>query len=81
MGIVIYGKFPRQYSLKQARKFLGSGFFRKALMEMSLEDVERMANASEASLTDAWLAYGAIYRYRKLREQPNKPCEVVKIAA
>lgn len=81
MGTIIYVNFGK-YSLKQARRFLGSGFFRKALTEWSIEELERTANASDAYMTDAHDAYTAILRFRKAREQiGGTPCPVIRLAA
>lgn len=75
MGQVIHVNFRKNsYSLQQARKFLGSGYFRKALMEWSLEELQRSANAGEAWLTDAGLAYTAILNFRtKSKITEEKP--------
>lgn len=65
MGEVIYVNFRKpKYSLQQARQFLGSGYFRKALYEWSIEELESTVNHPEAFLTDAHEAYNAILEYR-----------------
>lgn len=80
--MIIYVDFRKnKYPLKQAREFLGGGYFRKALMEWSIKELERSSNAGEACLTDAGLAYNAILEFRKRRANLGEPCEVIKIAA
>ena len=71
MGIVIHVNFPQKYTLKKARKFLGSRFFREALMVWTLDYLERTSNAGEAWLTGAADAYGAILRYRMQRNDSS----------
>jgi hypothetical protein len=47
MGIVI--PFPnRKYSLAEAKRFLGNHYFKKALFEWSLEELERMRGTPTA---------------------------------
>lgn len=84
MGDLIRVNFrPNHYSLRQAREFLGGGFFRKALFDWSLEELERTANAGEACLTDAGDAYSAILRFRQARlevrptESERASCQVI----
>lgn len=80
MSNVIRVDFKRdRYSLKRAREFLGSRFFREALYVWSLDELRATANHPEAWLTEAEDAYNAILRFRISREC-GKACPVLKIA-
>lgn len=56
-----------QYTLQAARKFLGGGFFRKALLEWSIEELRGTIAHPECGFTDAFDAYSAILRFRLTR--------------
>jgi hypothetical protein len=57
--------------MKEARQYLGSGFFRKALFDWTIDELERTMAGSW--LTDAELAYGAILHWRKGQEENLHP--------
>lgn len=79
MSNIIHVRFPNhfKYSLKQARKFLGSGYFRKALMEWSLQELERTFNDPQC-FTEAYDAYLAIYQFRT-KTQPIITHQIGKV--
>ena len=80
MSNVIRVDFKKgRYSLKRAREFLGSRFFREALFEWSLDELRATANHPEAWLTEAADAYEVILYFRISREC-GKPCPVLRIA-
>lgn len=55
------------YSLKKAKEFLGPRFWKKALFEWTLEELEQITNHPQAFFTDASDAYEAILIFRKNR--------------
>ena len=73
MAIVIQFPNRKMTTLKEARRFLGGGFFRKALLEWSLEELQRTISHPEACLTDAGDCYEAILRSRLSRMAPAGP--------
>ena len=63
----------RNYSLEQAKGYLGNHFFKKALFVWSLEELE---NTAYATMTEDGVdAYLAVLRFRKSRDA--KPCPVI----
>jgi hypothetical protein len=88
MAVVIHVDFKNKkgnsviplssYTLKEARKFLGSGYFRKALFEWSLTQLRMTANHPEAYLTDAADAYEAILKFRLQRKLGQTPLRLIK---
>jgi hypothetical protein len=78
---VDFNKGSRVMGLQDARRFLGSGFFRKALFDWSIEELTRTANAGEAWLTDAGEAYTAILNFRLGYSKPIAPVIPLKRAA
>lgn len=69
------------FPLKEARKVLGSGLFRKALFEWSIEELTATAKHPETSLSDAFDAYHAILRFRLSRQNPDASIIQLKEAA
>lgn len=79
MSNVIFVNFRKNnppYPLKQAEGYLGRVYFRKALFEWSLKELE---NTAWATMTDDGVnAYLAVLRYRRQREADSRPaCPVV----
>lgn len=77
MAVII--QFPNRPipKLKEVRKFLGGGFFRKALLEWSIEELKQTINHPESWLMDADLNYTAILRFRLDRLNPRPDAEVI----
>lgn len=83
MSNVIVVDFRRgRMTLKEAKTLLGGTYFKKALLEWSIEELERTANHSEACLSGADAAYEAVLRHRLARSADPRPvAPVIKLAA
>jgi len=72
---VNFRKNNRPYPLRQAAGYLGRVYFRKALFEWTLQELE---NTAYATMTDDGVdAYLAVLRFRKQRAATGEPCPVI----
>lgn len=71
MGDVIKGNFPNYHimTLDEARMFLGHNYFKKALLNCSIEVLEKYANHPEAMMSGAAEAYETILKFRMTYDQ------------
>jgi hypothetical protein len=67
-----------QYTLTEAREFLGRNYFNKALCVWSLEELQRTINHPQCGFTDAFDAYSAIQRFR-LNRAATTTAQVIPI--